>query len=79
MRIGSRVLMANGRIVADGPTTEIKALVSSHTIHATLPNVPRATRDESKPEATDVGRRKGTRSSPPLGSAGRWPRRCAIA
>ena len=31
------VLMAHGRIVADGPTTEIKAMVGSHTIRATLP------------------------------------------
>ena len=34
------VLMSRGRIVADGPTTEIKALVGSRTIRATLPNVP---------------------------------------
>jgi len=32
--------MARGRIVADGPTTEIKALVGSRTIRATLPSVP---------------------------------------
>jgi ABC-2 type transport system ATP-binding protein len=31
------VLMARGRIVADGPTTEIKATVSQKTIRATLP------------------------------------------
>lgn len=31
------VLMAHGRIVADGPTTEIKALVGSRVIRATLP------------------------------------------
>ncbi|HET6209645.1 MAG TPA: ABC transporter ATP-binding protein [Jatrophihabitans sp.] len=31
------VLMAHGRIVADGPTTEIKALVGMRTIRATLP------------------------------------------
>jgi ABC-2 type transport system ATP-binding protein len=31
------VLMAHGRIVADGPTTEIKARVGSRTIRATLP------------------------------------------
>ena len=31
------VLMAHGRIVADGPPTEIKALVGSRTIRATLP------------------------------------------
>ena len=33
------VLMARGRIVADGPTTEIKAIVGSRTIRATLPDV----------------------------------------
>jgi ABC-2 type transport system ATP-binding protein len=31
------VLMSRGRIVADGPTTEIKALVGKRTIRATLP------------------------------------------
>ena len=31
------VLMARGRVVADGPTTEIKALVGHRTIRATLP------------------------------------------
>jgi ABC-2 type transport system ATP-binding protein len=34
------VLMAQGRVVADGPPTEIKAIVGSRTIRATLPNVP---------------------------------------
>jgi ABC-2 type transport system ATP-binding protein len=34
------VLMAHGRIVADGPTTEIKGMVGSRTIRATLPDVP---------------------------------------
>jgi ABC-2 type transport system ATP-binding protein len=33
------VLMANGQVVADGPTTEIKAMVGSRTIRATLPRV----------------------------------------
>jgi ABC-2 type transport system ATP-binding protein len=37
------VLMAHGQIVADGPTTEIKARVGARTIRATLPGV---TRDE---------------------------------
>jgi ABC-2 type transport system ATP-binding protein len=32
------VLMARGGIVADGPATEIKAKVGSHSIRATLPN-----------------------------------------
>jgi ABC-2 type transport system ATP-binding protein len=31
------VLMAHGRVVADGPTTEIKARVGTRTIRATLP------------------------------------------
>jgi ABC-2 type transport system ATP-binding protein len=34
------VLMAAGRIAADGPPTAIKALVGQRTIHATLPGVP---------------------------------------
>ena len=34
------VLMASGRIVADGPTTEIKSMVGTRTIRATLPGVP---------------------------------------
>jgi ABC-2 type transport system ATP-binding protein len=34
------VLMAAGRIVADGPTTEIRAMVGTRTIRATLPGVP---------------------------------------
>ncbi|HEY4825008.1 MAG TPA: ABC transporter ATP-binding protein [Solirubrobacteraceae bacterium] len=33
------VLMAHGRLVADGPTNEIKAMVGSRTIRATLPGV----------------------------------------
>jgi ABC-2 type transport system ATP-binding protein len=33
------VLMARGRVVADGPTGEIKAMVGSRTIRATLPEV----------------------------------------
>src|SRR4051794_19543109 len=37
------VLMAKGRIVADGPTTEIKAMVGLRTIRATLPDVAAAT------------------------------------
>jgi ABC-2 type transport system ATP-binding protein len=34
------VLMARGRVVADGPPTEVKALVGSRRIRATLPGVP---------------------------------------
>ena len=33
------VLMARGRVVADGPTTEIKAMVGAREIRATLPDV----------------------------------------
>jgi ABC-2 type transport system ATP-binding protein len=33
------VLIAHGTIVADGPTTEIKAMVGTRTIRATLPTV----------------------------------------
>jgi ABC-2 type transport system ATP-binding protein len=33
------VLMAHGQVVADGPTTEIKAMVGARTIRATLPAV----------------------------------------
>jgi ABC-2 type transport system ATP-binding protein len=40
------VLMARGRIVADGPTTEIKAKVGARTIRATLPGVSLATLGE---------------------------------
>jgi ABC-2 type transport system ATP-binding protein len=34
------ILMAHGRVVADGPTTEIKGMVGSRTIRATLPDGP---------------------------------------
>src|SRR5581483_1349995 len=34
------ILMARGSIVADGPTTEIKAMVGTRTIRSTLPDVP---------------------------------------
>lgn len=33
------VLMAHGTVVADGPTTEIRAMVGTRTIRATLPGV----------------------------------------
>jgi ABC-2 type transport system ATP-binding protein len=53
------VLMANGVVVADGPTTEIKSLVGTRTIKATLPRValeelerlPGVTRAERRGEA----------------------------
>jgi ABC-2 type transport system ATP-binding protein len=34
------VLVAQGRVVADAPTTELKAMVGTRTIRATLPDVP---------------------------------------
>jgi ABC-2 type transport system ATP-binding protein len=50
------VLMASGRVVADGPTTEIKARVGSRVIRATLPGI---TADElaSLPGVTNAERR----------------------
>jgi ABC-2 type transport system ATP-binding protein len=33
------ILMARGRVVADGPPTEVKALVGARTIRATLPGI----------------------------------------
>jgi ABC-2 type transport system ATP-binding protein len=33
------VLMAHGRVVADGPTNELKAMVGSRTLRATLPGI----------------------------------------
>ena len=36
------VLLAHGRVVAQGPTTEIKAMVGTRTIRATLPEIPPA-------------------------------------
>jgi ABC-2 type transport system ATP-binding protein len=53
------VLMAHGRVIADGPTTEIKSLVGTRTIRATLPGarleqlerLPGVTRAERRGEA----------------------------
>ncbi|MCK9250307.1 MAG: ABC transporter ATP-binding protein [Solirubrobacteraceae bacterium] len=39
------VLLAHGRVVADGPPTEVKAVVGSRTIRATLPDVDPASLD----------------------------------
>jgi ABC-2 type transport system ATP-binding protein len=50
------VLMAHGRVVADGPTTEIKARVGSRTIRATLPGVEVAAL-QALPGVTSVDRR----------------------
>jgi ABC-2 type transport system ATP-binding protein len=49
------VLMAHGRVVADGPTTEIKARVGTRTIQATLPDIP-AERLETLPGVTTAER-----------------------
>jgi ABC-2 type transport system ATP-binding protein len=50
------VLMAQGAVVADGPTTEIKAMVGSRRIRATLPDVELAAL-EALPGVTRVERR----------------------
>jgi ABC-2 type transport system ATP-binding protein len=48
--------MAQGAVVADGPTTEIKAMVGSRRIRATLPGVELA-QLEALPGVTRVERR----------------------
>jgi ABC-2 type transport system ATP-binding protein len=53
------VIMARGRIVADGPATEIKALAGLHTIRATLPDVDLATL-AALPGVQSVDRHGGT-------------------
>jgi ABC-2 type transport system ATP-binding protein len=53
------LLMAQGRIVADGPPHEIKAIVGARTIRATLPGVP-AERLASLPGVTRAERRGDT-------------------
>ena len=50
------VLMARGRVVADGPPTEIKAMVGTRTIRATLAGVP-LERLEGLPGVTSAERR----------------------
>jgi ABC-2 type transport system ATP-binding protein len=50
------VLMAHGTVVADGPTTEIKARVGLRTIRATLPGV-EAAELSALPGVTTVERR----------------------
>ena len=49
------VLMARGRVVADGPTTEIKGMVGTRTIRATLPGAD-LDRLAALPGVTRVGR-----------------------
>jgi ABC-2 type transport system ATP-binding protein len=51
------VLMAGGRVVADGPPTEIKARVGSRVIRATLPGVPEA--DLSELPGVALAERRG--------------------
>jgi ABC-2 type transport system ATP-binding protein len=53
------VLMARGVIVADGPATEIKAVVGRRTIRATLPDV----------DAAELGSLPGVRTAEPRGDA----------
>ena len=56
------ILMANGRVVADGPATEIKAAVGTRTIRATLPDadlaaiaaLPGVTNAETRGEAVVI-------------------------
>jgi ABC-2 type transport system ATP-binding protein len=50
------VLMSRGQVVADGPPTEIKAMVGTRTIRATLPGVPLESL-EHLPGVTRVERR----------------------
>ena len=50
------VLMARGRVIADGPSTEIKAKVGGRTIRATLPGVDGSAL-EALPGVTAVDRR----------------------
>jgi ABC-2 type transport system ATP-binding protein len=50
------VLLADGRVVADGPTTAIKGLVGSRTIQATLPEADAETLAEL-PGVTNAERR----------------------
>ncbi len=52
------VLMAHGVIVADGPPNEIKAMVGTRTIRATLPDVPLEALDRL-PGVTAAERRGG--------------------
>ena len=56
------VLMAHGRIVADGPPTEIKAMVGSRTIRATLPGA-------DLEELGEAARRDGRRGPRRVGRA----------
>jgi ABC-2 type transport system ATP-binding protein len=53
------VLMAHGSIVADGPTTEIKAMVGTRTIRATLPDA----------DVDDLGRLAGVQAAERHGEA----------
>ena len=62
------VLMARGRVVADGPTTEIKAMVGSRTIRATLPDV--AARAARAPSGRHRRRAPGRGSRPRLRGLG---------
>ena len=71
------VLMAHGAVVADGPPNEIKAMVGTRTIRATLPDAPleelerlpgrharRAARRGGRARLQRLGRRRSARCSP---------------
>ena len=76
-------LMARGRIVADGPATEIKAIVGSRTIRATLPGADldalaraagRARRRAARRGRGAVLHRLGRRTARPCSASSRTPR-----
>ena len=60
------VLMAHGRIVADGPTTEIKAQVGTRTIRATLAGRRRRARARPRCRASAGAERRGDVGDPAL-------------
>ncbi|MGH3745731.1 MAG: ABC transporter ATP-binding protein [Mycobacteriales bacterium] len=54
------VLMRRGKVVADGPTTEVKAMVGGRTIRATLPVSVELDRLEALPGVAQAERHGGT-------------------
>ena len=58
------ILMAHGRVVADGPTTEIKARVGRRTLRATLPE--RRSVEPGRPARGRLGRAARRRGDPEL-------------
>ena len=65
------ILMAHGRVVADGPTNEIKAMVGLRTIRATLPD---ADLDAARAAARRDGRRAPRRGRRPHAAPTPTPR-----